>query len=261
EGSMEHVVCVTSSRLNVRDESLSRVLFSVARHETVKPVQSWETNKKTKVIDGETYTFVKVQFPQRPSDSNIGWVAEMYVTPKSKCPGVPSDGDGPVQPSGWTFPTIARPTHSYRTGMRRFQASRGGGTRWHAASDLYRVKNESAVAVSAGQVLRGLYFFYQGTYAIEVRHTGGKVVRYGEITGRAASGVSEGRNVSRGQVVGYIGQVNSNCCLPMLHFEMYSGTASGPLTQGGNKFQRRRDLLDPTGDLMKWEKEKFGVSH
>lgn len=262
EGALEHVVCTSSSVLNVRDESLSKVIFTVAKFDPVKPVQSWDISKQQKVISGKTYTFIKAQFPNRNTNENVGWVAEEYVMPKSKCPGVPQIPK-PIEVGGdsWVFPTIKRTSSNYKTGMRAFKASRGGGSRYHAACDLYRVVNEQAVSAYSGTVIRDRYYFYQGTYALEVRHTGGKVARYGEITGKAASGVSSGRTVKPGQVIGYIGKVNSNCCTPMLHFELYSGTSSGSLTQSGNKFQRRRDLMDPSALLTEWEKAKFGTSY
>ena len=138
-----------------------------------------------------------------------------------------------------------------------FKARRGGGTRSHAACDLYRYKDEPILSVAPGVVLRGLYYFYQGTYALEVRHSGGFIVRYGELTGKKEIGVSNGKKVKMGQRVGYMGKVNSNCCRPMLHFELFKGTKSGSLSQKGNKFQRRSDLLDPTHYLQKWESGKF----
>ncbi len=156
------------------------------------------------------------------------------------------------------FPLIARPTASYETGMRRFGARRGGGSRIHAASDLYRRINEPIEAVASGTVVRDLYYFYQGTYALEVKHAGGFVVRYGEITGKQVKGVRGGASVKAGQVIGYIAKVNSNCCEPMLHFELYSGKRTGSLTVSGNKYRRRSDLMDPTKYLRKWEERKFG---
>ena len=144
--------------------------------------------------------------------------------------------------------------------MRAFEASRSGGRR-HAACDLYRTTNEAAVSVAAGKVVRSQYYFYQGTYAIEVEHVGGKVARYGEITGKSASGTGINQYVKAGQTIGYIGKVNSGCCTPMLHFEIYSGTADGDLTRSGNKFNRRSDLLDPSPYLRDWERAKFGTSY
>jgi murein DD-endopeptidase MepM/ murein hydrolase activator NlpD len=263
EGEMAYVVCTDSSELNVRDESLSKILFTARRFETVKPVQSFGTDQVQKTIGGHVYSFVKVQFPSRAVNEGVGWIADNYLKLKSQCPGAiqaPPESDAPGLASGWNFPTIKRPTSSYKTGQRRFKAGRSGG-RLHAACDLYRKKDETAQAVNSGKVIRDRYYFYEGTYALEIRHSDGKVVRYGEITGRAASGVRSGATVSSGQTVGYIGKVNSNCCEPMLHFEMYSGRKTGPLTTSGNSFRRRSDLIDPTSYLVDWEKLKFGASY
>jgi murein DD-endopeptidase MepM/ murein hydrolase activator NlpD len=108
-------------------------------------------------------------------------------------------------------------------------------------------------------VIRNLYYFYQGTYALEVKHAGGFIVRYGEITGKKAKEISEGGKVKQGQIVGYMGKVNSKCCEPMLHFELYTGKKTGSLSQRGkgNKYHRRSDLVDPTKYLLRWEQESL----
>lgn len=260
-GALDNVICTTSSQLNVRNAGLDRVLFTVNRLDDVLVMQSWEENEKTRVIDGKSYKFIRVQFPQRRSGENEGWVAEAYVTSRSLCTGGRAEETAPgVGKGGWLFPTIARTTHSYKEGMRRFKAGRSGG-RLHAACDLYRVKDERLVSVGDGVIIRDRHAFYQGTYSIEVKYNDGRVVRYGEITGKAAPGVSLGAKVKAGQTIGYVGKVNSGCCNPMLHFEMYSGTATGSLSQPGNQFGRRKDLLDPTADLSSWEKAQFGKSY
>lgn len=145
------------------------------------------------------------------------------------------------------FPLTARPQLSYKTGGRYFGAPRTtstGGHRSHAGCDLIAPKGTSILAVADGTVIQNPYYFYSGTYALEVRHTGGFVVRYGEIS-TAAPGVSAGQTVTRGQVIAYVGKLDSGSS--MLHFEMYAGTASGGLTVRSNQpFQRRSDLLDPT---------------
>jgi hypothetical protein len=272
-GSFDYIACISGNVLNVRDESLSKVLFTVNRHDRALPVQSFGTDKFEKVIGGVTYNFMKVQFPDRTIEPNIGWVADDYIKMKSQCANyvetpaptpapapVPAPDTGTVS-DAWIFPTLKRPTDSYKTGQRKFQSNRDGGARWHAAADLYRVNGEEIAAVTDGKIIRDRYFFYQGTYAIEVQHTGGKVVRYGEVTGKSAPGSGLGKSLSAGQTVGYVGTVNSGCCKPMLHFEMYTGTATGALTQSGNKFGRRKDLMDPTDLLTTWEKAKFGQSY
>lgn len=268
-GLLDYVVCIDGSALNVRDESLNRVLFTVPRHATAKPVQSFGIDRFSKVIDGVNYTFIKSDFPLANGTPRVGWVAEKYILPRSQCAGAtqntPPVFTTPTTPSaptasGWTFPTILRPSSSYREAQRRFGAARSGG-RLHAACDLYRVTNEQAVAINGGTVIRDKYYFYEGTYALEIKHTDGKVARYGEITGQNAPNVATNKSVTTGQTIGYIGKVNSGCCTPMLHFELYSGSLTGSLTQGGNGYQRRQDLIDPTNLLMDWEKAKFGQSH
>ncbi len=261
-GPLRYVVCTSGSSLNVRDQSLKRILFTVPAYSEAKPMQSFAPGWLEKEINGVLYTFVKVQFPDRMSTENVGWISEDFLKVRSQCPQAVTDSNLSPAPSRlqWSFPTVERPTHSYKTGMRRFGSSRDGGQRLHAAGDLYRVDDEPVLSISAGQILRDRYYFYQGTYAIEVLHREGQVVRYGEIKGRKPPRLS-GSLVSAGQPLGFIGTVNSGCCLPMLHFEMYSGSEKGPLTQSGTAFNRRKDLMDPTAFLGLREKEKFGVSY
>jgi murein DD-endopeptidase MepM/ murein hydrolase activator NlpD len=138
----------------------------------------------------------------------------------------------------------SRPVESYREGMRRFGAQRGGG-RKHAGCDLYAPLGTPIFAMDDGVVVQDLYHFYLGTYALEIQHPH-FLARYGEITSRAPDGLRNGSPVRRGQLLGFVGRL-SGLDLTMLHLEMYAGSASGPLTVRGSKpFQRRSDLLDPT---------------
>lgn len=142
------------------------------------------------------------------------------------------------------FPLRARPTLSYKSGGREFRANRSGGRRKHAACDLIAPKGTEILAMEDGQVIQGPYFFYQGTYALEIKHVSGMVVRYGEISQTVPVGITAGARVSQGQVIARVGQLTSGSS--MLHLEIYQGTKTGPLTQPGNEFQRRSDLVDPT---------------
>ena len=150
-------------------------------------------------------------------------------------------------PGSLRFPLRKRSGVSYKTGKRYFGAPRTtstGGSRAHAGCDLIVPRGTEILAVADGQVLQSPYPFYSGTYALEVRHEGGFVVRYGEIMG-AAAGVTQGAKVRRGQVIAYVGQLESGSA--MLHLEMYAGTQEGALTvRGIRPFQRRSDLIDPT---------------
>lgn len=261
----ERVVCVEST-LNVRDSSLSKVLFSSRLGDRVKIYQSWGGNDLIqKSINGVTYNFIKVQFPDRENKKKDGYIAERFIKTKANCEyfkkKITRDNINRVSITGLEdekccdFPTIKKPTHKYTSGMRRFGAGRDNGRRLHAACDLYRFKNEPVRSVAKGTIISELYYFYQGTYALEVLHEGGFVVRYGELTGKKM--VSPWSKVKMGQEIGTIGKVNSGCCKPMLHFELYSGKKKGSLN-GSGPYQRRSDLLNPTDYLIKWERNTFG---
>ena len=268
QGFFEQVVCLPFSTLNVRNEQLEKILFKANSGEKVKKFQSFDNEKKEYVLDGINYEFIKVEFPNREEkDQKVGWVAANYIKQKSKCKYLRPASDinrvkdvkitGIDDKNCCEFPTVKATTHSYTSGMRMFNARRGGGTRSHAACDLYRYKNEPILSVAPGKVVRNHYYFYQGTYAIEVVHSGGFVVRYGELSGKKLNGINHGSRVKMGQQIGYMGKVNSNCCRPMLHFELYKGTKTGSLSRSGNKYKRRSDLMDPTPYLKKWEIGKF----
>lgn len=265
---MRTIICTSNTLLNVRDESLENVIFKAKRGEQVKVFQGWGNNTLTRTIDGVEYTFKKVQFANRESeDQTIGWVANAFIKAKSQCKFLQNDNPedqevdtqitGLDDPKCCEFPTVKRPTHRYDSGMRRFAAGRSQGRRLHAACDLYRFKMEPILSVAPGKVVRNRYYFYQGTYAIEVVHSGGFVVRYGELDKKSIEGIKKGAKVKMGQRLGYMGKVNSNCCRPMLHFELYRGNKTGPLSVGGDMFQRRSDLMDPTPFLYRWEHDNF----
>lgn len=100
-----------------------------------------------------------------------------------------------------------------------------------------------------GEVLKNVYAFYLGTYALEIKHTS-FIARYGEIQS-AAKGLKKGSKITKGQLIGYVGELRG-LNMSMLHLELYSGNSTGPLTVRGNKpHQRRSDLIDPTSILDK----------
>jgi len=264
--SLQHIVCTSGSTLNVRDENLDDVLFKAKIGERIALFQSFgEETDLEEVINGKKYVFKKVEFKERESsDERVGYIAESFIKTEGDCPALkdipslrlnpPTTISGLKDEKCCDFPTAAKPTHSYTSGMRRFRAGRSGG-RLHAACDLYRYKNEPARSVAPGKVIRDMYKFYQGTYAVEVRHAGGFVVRYGELTGKRF--VRGGQSVKMGQRLGNIGVVNSGCCRPMLHFELYSGSKRGSLSTGSGRYRRRSDLMDPTPYLLKWQDKVF----
>ena len=146
------------------------------------------------------------------------------------------------------FPLAFIPKDCFFTGGWRFGADRESGKRKHAACDLISPVGKPIYAVRDGVVvLEAGTPFYHGTFSLAVRHEGGIIVRYCEIQ-KVADGIGMGSAVKSGQVIAYVGKM---LVLSMLHFELYSGTGHGPLTDRKNKgFQRRSDLLDPT-ELLK----------
>jgi murein DD-endopeptidase MepM/ murein hydrolase activator NlpD len=145
------------------------------------------------------------------------------------------------------FPLTFRPSESYHERPRSFAAPRDGGQRSHAGCDLYAPIGTPVRAVADGVVLN-FYLFYKDTWALEVDHFE-FLVRYGEIQKNLASGIRVGMQVQAGQTLGKVGQL-TGLDVSMLHFEMYDGTATGPLTDRNRPpFQRRRDLIDPTRRL------------
>ena len=139
------------------------------------------------------------------------------------------------------FPLRERPPESYKEAPRSFGSRRDGGKRQHAGCDLYTKPFADVLAVADGTVLM-YYHFYDGVYALEVKYPFG-IVRYGEV---CLPTVKAGQQVKRGEVIARVGKM-IHIQQSMLHFELYAGTAIGPLTDRARPpFMRRADLQDPT---------------
>lgn len=83
------------------------------------------------------------------------------------------------------------------------------------------------------------------------------MVRYGEISIVKAVKLKAGEQVEAGQLIAYVGRLNSGSS--MLHLELYSGASKGSLTVRGNPpYQRRKDLMNPTSLIEKLLKITFG---
>ncbi len=140
------------------------------------------------------------------------------------------------------FPLAAIPTLSYKTGGRGFGADRGWlePGRRHGACDLVGPAGTEILAIASGLVIAGPYEFFRGTYAIEVQHPL-FIARYCEIARERAA--RAGSTVEEGEVIALIGNQPGT---DMLHLEMFSGMASGPLNDKGNPpYARRKDIMDP----------------
>lgn len=158
------------------------------------------------------------------------------------------------------FPFSALPGVDWTSGMRAFGASRNNGRRAHAGCDLYFPQGTWIHAVTDGRVVRGPYWFYAETYALEVDH-GQRLIRYCEV--QPGPPIRAGDLVQAGQRIARVGRlVGVNVPSDMLHIEVYDKTATGNLTvRDANAsakradsvtFGRRRDLVDPTPLLAQW---------
>lgn len=260
----------------VYDDSLELVLFLGESFEGIKMFQGWTENRKEVEMGGKTISFVKVQFTDRDEEDgevSEGWVPFSLVKNKATCPSyieqeikeeepeevapIVNDIAGLKDPNCCRFPLATSAKASFLSGQRRFGAARSKGKRKHAACDLYHRNQEPVLAVAPGKIIRSRYYFYQGTYAVEVQHSGGFIVRYGELSDKQSAKTKGKINIAAGDEIGFIKKVNSNCCEPMLHFELYSGKGKGPLSiKASRGFQRRSDLLNPSKYLQAWEGRK-----
>ena len=147
------------------------------------------------------------------------------------------------------FPLHSRPAASYKEAPRSFGCNREKD-RKHGGCDLYAPEGTEVLAVKDGIVIQGPYAFYLGTVALEINH-GDFTVRYTEMKDKNVAGVHAGAKIKAGQVIGYVGKMDG-INETMLHFEMYSGTITGQLTDRQNPpYQRRSDLINPTDYLDK----------
>ena len=145
------------------------------------------------------------------------------------------------------FPLRFVPTVNYRGG-RGYGASRAKIRKGllHGACDLIARPGTPILSVDDGRVVLGPYRFFRGTYAIEVRYRL-FIVRYCEIALKGAA--KAGKQVKAGEVIAYVGNQPG---YDMLHFEMFSGKAHGPLTNKTMPYCRRKDLINPTSHLDRW---------
>jgi murein DD-endopeptidase MepM/ murein hydrolase activator NlpD len=136
-------------------------------------------------------------------------------------------------------------TNSFTKGYAQFGSRRSGGKRTHAGADLYAPVGTNVNSITSGEVLR-VSKFYRGSSAIEIDHYS-YIGRYTEID--PIPGLKTGVRVNPGQKIGTI--MDLKLSNSMLHFEMYSGSAIGPLTNTANlPYMRRSDLLNPTNFLL-----------
>jgi murein DD-endopeptidase MepM/ murein hydrolase activator NlpD len=171
--------------------------------------------------------------------------------------GVSPPGEGPQhQKQKLLYPLFEPALASYHTGGRNFGAPRTG--RLHAADDLLAPHRNKIRAIADGVVIQPPYPFYLGTNALEVHHPGVGTVRYGEIDPVMVVHLKGGDHVRAGDVIAHVGRLDGSGW-SMLHFELYTGKASGPLTVISDQpYERRSDLENPSHLIDHLHKLTFG---
>jgi murein DD-endopeptidase MepM/ murein hydrolase activator NlpD len=145
------------------------------------------------------------------------------------------------------FPLPFIPKQSWKDGDREFGSERDAGRRLHAGCDLYAPVGTPIYSVADGKIIE-FGDFYRGTRCIVIDHDD-FIVRYGEIQDLLPQGIKVGSLVKANTEIGKVACLKG-VDISMLHFEMYKGFSSGPLTNKRNPpYQRRPDLMDPTGFL------------
>ena len=148
----------------------------------------------------------------------------------------------------WPVPKW-NPKYSFNEPPRKFNSFRDNKTRKHAGCDLYAPEGSPVLAIWHGRVVR-VYEFYGKADAIEIDHGSIGLVRYGELI--TDESLDCGKLVTPAQQIGVIARLQGLGNIhPMLHFEMYANTGKGKLTQPGNIYKRRNDLIDPTDFLTR----------
>lgn len=146
------------------------------------------------------------------------------------------------------LPFVPKPSYSRSRGHARYFGAKRANGRLHAGCDLIAPANTEIFAIEDGIVVEVSKTFYHGTGVIALRHKSGFIARYCEILASSVSGVTRGTAFGQGEVLAKVGQMHTSA---MLHFEIYSGTKNGLLTdrKSALNYQRRADLVDPTGLL------------
>jgi peptidoglycan LD-endopeptidase LytH len=102
-----------------------------------------------------------------------------------------------------------------------FSASRGGGARVHHALDIMAARGTPVLAVEDGTVIR-LHRGGAGGITVYQLDGSGRYGYYYAHLDRYAAGLTEGKSVTRGDVLGYVGSTgNAPPGAPHLHFAIY----------------------------------------
>jgi murein DD-endopeptidase MepM/ murein hydrolase activator NlpD len=106
-----------------------------------------------------------------------------------------------------------------------YRTSLSGSRRFHSGVDLYAPSGTPIYACESGQVIKAEYHGGYG-YSILIYHGGSFATFYAHLSGFT---VSAGQNVTRGQIIGYVGTTGYTTG-PHLHLEVrVNGQAQDPM--------------------------------
>jgi len=249
------------------------LLFAMAKAKDLRLSPGIPDGKISKSNPAQSQTVRAIQYFQsskglaKPKEKHFGLVtlgcetlARLHELVGSGFPELALSPPSEVILSGdYRFPLNKTPISDYGKGGIAFGAVRMktdaqgnlNGFRIHAGCDLYTGGNAWDVyPVANGKVKCVNLYFKNNTHALDVLHDAGFWVRYGEIE-PLKSLYKNGAKVSKEEPLGTVGLQGMHT---QLHFEIYSGVMTGPLTvKGAPGFERRPDLLNPTAYLRAWQ--------
>ena len=120
-------------------------------------------------------------------------------------------------------PPLLIPVEGVTAGQLRdsFNERRGGDTRGHEAIDIAAPLGTPVRAVDDGRIAK-LFMSKPGGITIYQFDTSEKIAYYYAHLDRYAPGLAQGRQVKRGEVIGYVGATgNASAAAPHLHFAIF----------------------------------------
>jgi murein DD-endopeptidase MepM/ murein hydrolase activator NlpD len=158
----------------------------------------------------------------------IGW--RLVLVQRGLVPAVPAEPEATapaaLPPSDLRERTLLIPVQGVQPAAlsNTFGAPRGGGTRVHHALDIMAARGTPVQAVEGGTVVR-LHRGGAGGITVYQLDAASRYGYYYAHLDRYAPGLSEGKTVTRGEVLGYVGTTgNAPPDAPHLHFAIYEVT-------------------------------------
>ena len=173
---------------------------------------------------------------QKTESQSDGSAPETYSTgstPSSAFPSAPTISITPADLNALNIKNLLIPVAGVGPGQLRdsFQDARSEG-RTHRALDIMAPRETAVLATDDGSVLKLHQSDRGGIMLYQSDPSGTYVYYYGHLM-RYADGISEGKRVSRGEIIGFVGDTgNAGSGNYHLHFGISKMTASGRWSGG-----------------------------